>query len=247
MRIINTTVQNNPPIEHDFPIEDNSSLSETVNELGAEFRELNEGFEEFKLEQKNRSCTIENSIKDTNQRISALEKLLEKLNETLSRSSIASSNLPVKNNIFFNFTSASSNVVTRIEGFQGATEMFTKGGGRIVLDVPIRGRYAQLNRDTVLIEFASPFPKKFSLHIEASTNCGYGTKPLGKYKVYIGSFGKEKLHEEEFELSEANSEQCASLLFDTEEQDNNIISIIIPKLDYRNAGLHLYSLNIIPR
>ncbi|MCX8565501.1 MAG: hypothetical protein ON057_000228 [Glomeribacter sp. 1016415] len=235
------------PNTHYHIVDNTTALNDSA--LSAINDQLSRKIEELENSHKHELYQLKNIIKDQNQKISGLEESIKELIDKLSLNFKSTLKTSIKDNILFNFTSESSNVVKRVEGFQGVSESFSmKSGQRIVHDVPIRGRYAQHNRDIVLVEFALPFPKNFSVHIQGHASFSGTGKPVDTYKVYIGSFGKEKLHEKGLELPLEEKEEWTSALFETEEENNNILSISIPKLSsYGNAGLKLYSINIIPR
>lgn len=239
-----------PASNTNYHIVGNTATS-TDSALSAVNDQLNRKIEELESSHKQELCQLKNLIKDQNQKISGLEESIKELIDKISLNLQSTLKTPIKDNILFNFTSESSHVVKRVEGFEGVSESFSmKSGQRIVHEVPIRGRLAQYNRDTVLIEFALPFPKNFSVHIQGHASYGGTDEPLDTYKIYIGSFGKEKLHEKELKLPLEEREEWTSTLFETEEENNNILSISIPKISTygnRNAGLQLYSVNIIPR
>ncbi len=228
MRVPNiTSTPTSLPVQNDTQIEDDSSiahyhlLSERVNELTTKVEELT-------VDQKNRLCRVENLIKDNNQKdkkILELEGLVKELTEKTNKNSKSSSNFPVKNNTFYNLNDpAMHNLIYRA---QGVGDWEGKG------DWP-------MGRNAIMIEFVSPFPKKFTLDIKG-IYLDYSQEP---YEIYIGKFN-EKRHKQESQPF-GSQRNYASVLFDTEDEDNNTLWIVSSR-NNNNIRISIKSINIIPR
>ncbi len=211
---------------------DTDVLITKYNELVEEFQALKAENKEYRNENKNKLCVIENSIKD-------LEKLLKNSIEE-SKKNVDSASKQRKGHISITFPLTCASLI-RYEGL-----------GRTLGD----DEEGYVKGEQLLFEFNIKLPRKFSVHIH-----GYSGVPssirhekLFTYKVYVGKLGEERRHEKEFALSCYGFKYSHAEFETKEEEYNNIITIAMPKLErenlYWNGGhaiLHLHSLKIISR
>ncbi|BBE09100.1 ABC-type transporter, periplasmic subunit [Mycoavidus cysteinexigens] len=224
---------------------DNHSASND-NTLSVINDQINRRIEEFGIFNKERFLQIENIIKDQNQIIKDLNQRisdLERSNKDLSANANANANASIKDNIMFSFGSpATYDLIYRTHGFYQNNSK--------------DGRCAGKNE--VMIEFVSSFPEKFTLDIKAHIpRLDWGIEQ-GIFEAHIGKLD-EKRHKQEFQLvregwRDEYAKDYATVLFETEDKDNNTIWIKLPESpydetlkQYKPVGMRLYSLNFIPR
>ncbi len=227
-----------------YHIVDNTTTL-TDNALSAVNNQLCRKIEELENSHKQELCQLKNLLRDQNQEISDLKKLIKEFTEKPNENSNIPSNLPIKNTMLqLDDPFTYQNLIYRTHGFQ--TYKANK-----------RGRHA--GETEVMIECKSNFPKEFTLDIKGHIpHLGIYGIENGIFEVHVGKL-EEKRHKQEFQLVresciELYTRDYASVSFKTEDEDNNTIWINLPKAPYdeihkrnKQVGMKLYSLNIIPR
>ncbi|MCX8565393.1 MAG: hypothetical protein ON057_000120 [Glomeribacter sp. 1016415] len=232
------------PNTHYHIVDNTTTLTDRT--LTALNDQLSRRIEELENSHKQELCELKNLLKDQNQEISDLKKLIKKSTEKPNENSNAPSNLPIKNTMLqLDDPFTYQNLIYRTHGFQ-------------TYDTDMRGRCA--GETEVMIECKSNFPKEFTLDVKGHIPRfrGFDGIKNGIFEVYVGKL-EEKRHKQEFQLfqqgyGEDYTRDYASVSFKTEDEDNNTIWINLPKATYdeeykgyKKVGMKLYSLNIIPR
>ncbi|MCX8565390.1 MAG: hypothetical protein ON057_000117 [Glomeribacter sp. 1016415] len=238
------SIPGNLPAQHTYhqhTYHQAEDISEAVDSaLSVLNEQLSRKIEENENSYKQELCELKNLIKENNkiireqaQEISDLKQLTTEKSNPVEKSI----EIPhIEDNIFLSFGDNTSNLIYRTHGFKRSS------GGPLLAD-----------KDEVIIEFRKNFPQKFTLEIKGHIpEKNWRTIGEGIFEAHIGK-PDEKRHKQEFQLFREGGRDCDTILFETEDQDNNTIWIKLPEApymedlrQYANVGMKIYSLNIIP-